>query len=392
MGPLNGLKVVDISNYTPGRYATLLFADLGAEVYGIEVPQSAKKAAFKVMDDDTMPRWVWHQRNKRSLTLDLKSDAGRKVFAQLVEKSDVVLESFKPGTTKRMGVDYEAVRKIKPDIIYCSISGFGQDGPYAQLICHEPNFQALSGLLERNRFANGAPHMSSAFLGDIVGGSMSAVIAVLAAVVHRKNTGEGQYIDVGMTAGLLPLVAYQSYAVQKPVSPQFLTCESPALNVVPEQAVYATKDGKHVGVAVLEPWLWKRACETLGCPEIIPNYLSDDANVREETYAALARVFAARTRDEWERFNFEHDIGISPVKDLQETLDDPQMLARGMVIEYDYAPVGKMKHVGVGFKMSRTPPVGIRNIPRYGENTAEILGELGYSASDIKALKDAGVC
>jgi formyl-CoA transferase len=156
--------------------------------------------------------------------------------------------------------------------------------------------------------------------------------------------------------------------------------------------VYRTKDGKYVGVAVLEPWLWKRACETLGCTEVVQNYLTDDKALREQTFTALARVFAARTRDEWERFNSEHDLGISPVKNMEETLSDPQMLHLGMVIDYDHPPVGKMKHVGVPFRMSRTPTEGIKNIPRYGEHTDEILGQLGYSSSQIQKLKDSGTC
>ena len=271
MGALSGIKVLDFSNYTPGRFGTLMLADLGAEVIGIEVRPGSRKSEFKSMDDDTQPRWLWHQRNKRSMTLDLKSEAGLKICKQIVENSDVVVESFKPGTMKRMGLDYEVLSKIKPDIIYCSISGFGQDGPYAQLVCHEPNFEALSGIMGRNRFHGGPPHMSSCFLGDIVGGGMNGVIAILAALVHRDRSGEGQYLDVSMTAGLLPLIGYQSYAHQRPVSPHFLTTESPALNIVPEQAVYRTKDDKYVGGGILAPWLWKRACETLGCPELVGN-------------------------------------------------------------------------------------------------------------------------
>jgi crotonobetainyl-CoA:carnitine CoA-transferase CaiB-like acyl-CoA transferase len=208
--------------------------------------------------------------------------------------------------------------------------------------------------------------------------------------VHRERTGEGQYLDVSMTAGLLPLIGYQSYAHQRPTSPRFLTTESPALNIVPEQAVYRTKDNKYVGVAILEPWLWKRACETLGCPEVIPNYVTDEESLRAQTFATLAKVFASRTRDEWERFNFEKDIGISPVKELDEVLSDSQMLHRGTVMEYEHSRVGKMKHVGVPFKMSKTPTEGIKNIPSYGEHSEQILAELGYSAGEIETLKQSG--
>lgn len=391
-GALSGLKVIDLSAYAPGRYATMLFADMGAEVIGIEVASGARKGEFKTVEDDSHPRWVWHQRNKRSMTLNLKAPEGKEVFRKLIAEADILVEAFRPGAAKRLGIDYETLSRINPGLIYCAITGYGQDGPYAHLINHEPNYQALSGVLERNRFRDGEPHMASGFLGDIAGGSLFSSVAILAAVIHRQKTGEGQFIDVSMMAGLLPLLAYQSYATQMPPEPRLMSTVSPAHNVVPEQAVYPTSDGRHVAISIAEPWLFERACTVLGCPEIIPNHFTDDEDLRRQTFDRLRAVFQSRTMAEWETFNDEHDIGISPVKTLEEVFTDPQMVHRGMIVDYDYPPVGRRKHIGTPFIMSRTPANEIRSIPRFGADTRTILQELGYGDQAIDALFDAGVC
>lgn len=391
MSALEGIKVIDLSAYAPGRCATMMLADFGAEVIGIEQVIAARKGDFKMLNDDAHPRWVWHQRNKRSLTLNLKAEEGLAIFNELTASADVVLEAFKPGTTKRLGVDYETVSKLNSRLVYCSISGFGQDGPYSQLVNHEPNYQALSGVMDRNRFHNGPPHMHSAFLGDLVGGSLNAVVSILMAIIHRDKTGKGQHIDVSMTAGLLPLLGYHAYSQQLTEHANLFSTASPALNIIPEQAVYETKDGLHVGISIPEPWLYKRACEELGCPELIDKQFADDDATRKAAFDRFQGIFLTRTRDEWDAFNREHDLGISPVKSLDEVFEDEQMLHRGMVIEHDYEPVGTVKHVGVPFKMTETPSVGVRNIPRYGEDTSAILQELGRSSETIDALREKGV-
>lgn len=391
VGALEGLLVLDLSAYANGRYATMIFGDLGAEVIGIEMRPGGRKADFKMLDDDAHPRWLWHQRNKKSITLDLKTEGGLKVFMQLAAKADVVVESFRPGGAKKLGLDYEAVSKVNPKIIYCSISGYGQDGPYAHLANHEPNYQALSGVMDRNRLKGGDPHMHSGFIGDLVGGSLFAALSILAAVVHRNKTGEGQHIDVAMTAGLLPMLGYHVYSHQRPPTPRMFSTESPASNIVPEQSVYRTKDGQHIAISIPEPWLYKRACEELGAPELVANYMTDDPELSAATRKRLEEVFASKTRTEWEAFNNERDLGISPVKNLDEIFEDPQMRHRGMIIEYDYEPTGVVKHIGTPFIMSKTPANTIRNIPRYGEHTEQLLAELGYSEAEIEDLQDAGV-
>jgi crotonobetainyl-CoA:carnitine CoA-transferase CaiB-like acyl-CoA transferase len=162
--------------------------------------------------------------------------------------------------------------------------------------------------------------------------------------------------------------------------------------VVPEQSVYRTMDGRYVAIGFLEPWLFQRACEALGCPELVPNHFTDDENLRAATQARLAALFLTRTMDEWTAFNTEHDLGISPVKNLDEVFEDPQMQHRRMVVEHDHPTAGRSKHIGVPFIFSRTPADRIRSIPRFGEHTREILVELGYDEAQIEAFFEAGVC
>ncbi|MFA7588007.1 MAG: CoA transferase [Novosphingobium sp.] len=218
--------------------------------------------------------------------------------------------------------------------------------------------------------------------------SLYGVVAILAAIHDRGKTGLGQHIDVAMTAGLLPMLGYHFYSHQRPPTPRMFSTESPASNIVPEQSVYRTKDDRHVAISIPEPWLYERACNELGCPELIPNYMTDDPQLSYDTRKRLEEIFSQRTRDQWEVFNFERDLGISPVKNMDEVLDDPQMKHRGMIIEHVFEPVGAVKHIGTPFILSRTPADGVRDIPRYGQHTTELLTALGYSSEEIEGLEE----
>jgi len=385
-GALDGLKVVDLSFFAPGRAASLYFADLGADVVCVEMPRGVRPAESR-LDSDTSSRWLFYQRNKRSITLNLKTEGGRRVFHRLAAEADVVLESYKAGTAARLGADYETVRQLNPRVVYCSVSGFGQTGPYREYIGHEPNYQGLSGILAQNHLEGVPPTVLPALVGDIGGGALNAVIGILAALYHRDRTGEGQYIDVAIAAGILPLLGSLPYA-------QWLGEDYRATSFSSGHRAsfraYETKDGQYVGISPSEPWLWERFCRVLGREDLTPLKHKDGED--PTLVAKLKEVFAGRTRQEWVDLNDRENVAVTAVlNDVHEIENDPQMVHREVIVEIDYPPMGKVKQIKTPFKMSKTPPT-VRWIPRYGEHTETVLAELGFGKDDLAKLRAEGAC
>lgn len=388
MGALTGVTVLDLGFYAPGRWAAMVLGDLGADVICLEMPRGTRPASFAVLDDDANQRWLWYQRNKRSITLNLKTEGGKRVFRRLAEQSDVIVESYKPGTAQRLGIDYESVRQFNPRIVYCSVSSFGQTGPYRDLVAHEPNYQALSGALGHNHRDGAAPTTLPTAIGDIGGGATNALVAVLAALVHRTRSGEGQYIDVAITAGMLQYVGGPLYACW--TNDEYRS-RGMSSNLRPELHVYETSDGRYVAVSAIEPWLWERLCRAVGADTLIPYHQPDEAH-RTWVVDTLAATFRSRTQDEWTALNLRENVSITPVLETVEQIEaDPQMRHREMVVEIDYEPGGKVKQIGIPFTMSGTPPE-VRWLPRYGEHTDAVLSELGFARAEIENLRVEGTC
>jgi crotonobetainyl-CoA:carnitine CoA-transferase CaiB-like acyl-CoA transferase len=386
MGALTGLTVLDLSFFAPGRWATMVLADLGADVICVEVPRGLRPDS-PATDDDTNGRWIMYQRNKRSITLNLKTASGQRVVAELVKKADVVIESYKPGTAARLGVDYESVRQHNPQVVYCSVSGFGQTGPYRNLVGHEPNYQGLAGVLYQNRSENGEPQMVPALVGDLAGGASSAVMSILAALYHRQATGEGQYIDVSIVAGIIQYMGVFPYASWKNDEYR-MTSYSSGLRV--DFRPYRTKDGKYVAISPTEPWHWRHFCEVIGREDLLDR--NETTERRRETAGALADVFLTRTRDEWVELNDRENIVVTPVlESMAEIEADPQMVHRGVFRELPYEPLGTVKQVALPFTMSRTEP-RMEFMPRYGEHTDEVLAELGFSKEDAEDFRRDRTC
>ncbi len=387
MGPLSGYNVLDLSFYAPGRWACMALGDLGADVVCIEMPRGSRPGGYEVLDDDTHPRWFWYQRNKRSMTVNLKTPGGGEIFERLVRRADVVIESFKPGTAERLGVDYKTSRAINHRIVYCSVSGFGQSGPYRDLIGHEPNYQGLSGALGENRIDGGEPHVAPAIVGDI-GGSNNALVSILAALLHRERSGTGQYIDVAITAGILPYLGLFPYSHWYPDSYRNVSVSS---NLRPDFRAFRTSDGKYVSVSPGEPWLWRKFCAVIGRSDLADEFQATGER-REWVVAELEDTFATQTRDYWTDLNRRENVSITAVMStMAEVEADPQMIHRRMVQEVTYRPLGTVKQVGIPYQLSETP-AEIRWVPEYGQHTEEILHELGFSEDQIDALKEAGTC
>ncbi len=383
--PLRGIRVVDLSRYAPGPYCTMLLADLGADVIVVEEPPGRGRRVDTEMGvSERTKAFLPMGRNKRSVALDLKNERQREVFFRLVEKADVVTEGFRPGVAKRLGIDFDAVRQRNPRVIYCSISGYGQDGPYADLVGHDLNYVSLAGTLGMIGWPGQPPAIPLNVLGDFAGGGLFAAFAILAAVVARHSTGKGQYIDMAMADGVMSLAClaasdYWSTGVPPRPGRYYLNGALPCYNV------YEAADGKWLSIACMEPWFWRKLCAALGCAEYGGEQFREEKF--SEMFTFLRRKFKEKTRDEWFAELKGQEICAMPVYGLEEALADPHNSARGMIVEIEDPEYGTIRQIGVAPKFSETPGRVRALAPRPGQHTDEVLLELGYSTAEIAELK-----
>jgi crotonobetainyl-CoA:carnitine CoA-transferase CaiB-like acyl-CoA transferase len=392
MSALEGIRVLDLSRLLPGGFCSLLLADFGAEVLKVEdtgmgdyirwsppyyegVEESAKSALFLALN-----------RNKRSIRLNLKHDRGKEVLLRLVRDYDVVLESFRPGVLDRLGVGYERMREENPGIVYCAISGYGQDGPLRDRSGHDMNYLGLVGLLGLTGERDGPPVQAAGQIADLGGGALMAAFGIMAALRERDASGLGQMVDVSMADGALSwlaMVAGQYFAdgvVPKrgglPLAGS-LICYRP----------YACADG-YVTLGALEPKFWQAWCRGVEREDLIEKQFSGPGS---EAHAEVERIFLSRSRDDWTAFAAEHDCCLEPVLDLDEALDSDLVRAREMVVELDQPGAAEpVRQLGVPVKLSRTPGGVHAPAPALGEHTREVLEALGYSAEDADALAGDG--
>ena len=386
MMPLEGIKVLDLSGLAPGPYCTMLLGDMGADVIVVE----ATPGAGRRMDTGGGERGNAYnplRRNKRSIGLNLKDPQAQEAFLRLAEKADVVVEGYRPGVVKRLGVDYETVSKRNPRIVYCSLSGYGQTGPYSQIAGHDINYISIGGALGAIGWPGTPPAIPLNVIADFAGGGLDAAFGIVTALVARNVTGRGQYVDMAMSDGVTSLLAMASGqffgagAVPK-AGADFLNGAIPAYNV------YECKDGKWVSVGALEPWFWKDLCEGLGLDEYVPHQMNREKH--PEIFERMRAKFKEKTRDEWFEALKDRDACVTPVLTLEETFADPHVQEREMVIEVDHPTLGKVKHVGIAAKLSDTPGGVRRTGPERGEQTDEVLLESGFSDAEVAALREAG--
>jgi crotonobetainyl-CoA:carnitine CoA-transferase CaiB-like acyl-CoA transferase len=324
-------------------------------------------------------------RGKRSIRLDLKSEAGREALLRLVERYDVVIDGFRPGVLDRLGVGYERMREANGGIVFCAITGYGQEGPYAQRAGHDMNYLGLVGLLGLTGAKDGPPVQPGGQIADIGGGALIAALGVLAALHERRRSGQGQFVDVSMADGALSwlaLVAGRYFCdgeVPRRGEQQLaggIVCYLP----------YEAADG-WVTCGALEPKFWKALCLGVGRPDLVERQFEAPGS---EAWEEIAAVFRSRTREEWKAFNDEHDCCVEPVLDLDEALDSELVRAREMVVEVDQPRFGTVRQLGAPLKMSRTPADPTRPAPAFGEHTDEVLREVGYSDGEIAAMRESG--
>ena len=389
--PLSGIRILDLSRLLPGAYATQMMADFGADVIKVEEPGMGDYGRFMPPQGPggMSLYFVAINRNKRSITLNLKTERGREIFLKMVGYADVVLESFRPGVMERLGLGYEQLKTHHPGIIYCAISGYGQDGPYALRAGHDLNYAGYAGLLNYNRTPYGEPAMPPTQLADLAGGSYMAMIGILTALVGRAQTGTGRKIDVSMTEGvmsLLPLVSTAYLNTGKAPRPGHSSLDGG----LPCYNIYETKDGKHVTLAALEPKFWHTFCTRIGHLELLPFHTPVGPGEREQAIDMLSAIFNTKTRDEWVAELGDSDACLGPVYTLDEAFNDPHAQARGVSVtsgegEATFQTLPSFPRISEVEDEQRYAP------PNMGEHTSELLREIGYSDEEIEQFKTGGV-
>jgi alpha-methylacyl-CoA racemase len=388
--PLAGLRVLDLSRLLPGGYATLILADLGADVLKVEEPGRGDyiRAMPPFAPTGESGCHLALNRGKRSLTLNLKTDEGRAILRELARDADVVVESFRPGVMDRLGVGYETLRADNRGLVWCAISGYGATGPYVDRAGHDINYLAYAGALSFSGHRQTGPWMPGVQVGDLGGGGLPAVVAILVALRVRDATGEGQVCDISMTDGVFSWLTIHagSYAASgRPPQPG-----AELLNGgMAWYGVYECADGRHVAVGALEPQFFAVLVEALACPELAPAHL--DPARQDELRAAFAAAFATRPRAEWLALLEPMEACVAPVNDLSEAFADPQLQARGMVAEHVLADGSTFPQVGVVPTLTATPGRVGGPAPWLGADTDDVLSALGRSADEIAALRTTGV-
>ena len=377
-GALTGVTVIDLSRLLPGPYCSMILADHGARVIAIEDKRFLADGLFLNIIN----------RNKEHMTLNLKTAEGKEIFFRLAREADVVLEGFRPGVVDRLGVDYESVRKINPRIVYCSISGYGQNGPYRDRVGHDVNYLSFAGVLNLIGEADRPPSIPGVQIADIAGGGMNAAIGILLALFAREKSGRGQYIDISMTDGMVGFLPAALFFGQ-------LTGRDPQRsNAILSHRyacynTYETADGQYLSIGAVENRFWKKLCEVLAVPEYAA--LQYDDRRRREILDFMRTTFKNKTLDEWETVLGELDICWGRVQSLTEVLNDPLFIQREMVVEIEGRDGSKSKTLGIPVKLSETPGT-VRTPPvDFGASTAAILGEMGYTPEEIKSLGEKKV-
>ena len=394
MKALQDIQVLDLTRALAGPYCTLMLGDYGADVIKIEIPETGDDTRHwgPPFIGDESAYFLSINRNKRSLTLNFKEQEAIKIFLKLVEKADVVVENFTPGVMKRFGLDYEAVKAINPSIIYCSISGFGQDGPYQNRPAYDQIMQGVSGLMSITGEPDGEPQKVGITVSDI-GAGMWAAFAVMTALHHRSNSGDGQHIDISMLDAQVAWMTYQAayfFANEEP--PKRLGAAHPTL--VPYQA-FMSQDGKYVNVAVGSERLWERFCEGVNRMDLKddPNFAQNRDRVRNRSTLVplLQEYFLTQPADYWVNALQSVNVPAGPINDLADVFSDPQILHREMLVEIPHPTLKSIKQTGLPLKFSVTPGAFDKHPPLLGEHNEEILNSLGYSAQDIAGLTNNAV-
>lgn len=389
MSTLNGIRILDFSTLLPGPFATMWLADLGAEVVRVEAPGRPDLVRQRPpFDDGVSAGHSFLNRNKRSIAIDLKKPGGADVVKRLVQDFDVVVEQFRPGVMQRLGLDYDTLAAERPDLVYCSLTGYGQNGPLRDRAGHDNNYLSLAGVMSHSGRKDEGPPPLGVQVADLGAGSFGVIIGILAAIVHRQRTGEGQYVDVSMFDGSLMWNAYAAAACL--VGGEAPKPEAMPLNGGSHYDFYRTKDGRYFSVGSLESQFWKGFCEAMGHPEWAEHPPTPGPHM-DKIKPAIRAKFLERTFDEWRAVFADRDVCVEPVLDLNEAFAHPQTQARGMIVDVPKPGGATQRQVANPLKFSRAQADYRHTGVDRGAHTEAVLREAGFDAAEIDDLREGGV-
>jgi len=395
MGVLDGIKILELARVPPAELPGMMLADMGADVLKIETPEPGRPA-----DEDWVRRTIhtFTNRNKRSMTLNMKSAEGQEIFARLAAGADVIVEGFRPGVMKRLGADYETLGRRNARLVYCSLSGFGQDGPYRDYPAHDMNYLSLAGVLNLIGEPGRKPVIPLNLVADYAGAGMHGALGIVLALFARERTGRGQHVDVSYldtSVSLLAATPNMRFFFSDGLAPR--RGEGFLGGSYPYYAIYETRDGKLLTIGCTEPWLWENFCTAIGRPAFArfarkPDQFVRAADAEEEaTRREIEAIIKTRDRDEWFALLTKTDVCVGKVYDVEEMVRDPQLTHRRMIVDVEHPKHGRVRQVGVAIKLSDTPGTIRSAAPLPSEHTENVLKDLGLSAADIGRLRGKGV-
>ncbi|MBN1691584.1 MAG: CoA transferase [Dehalococcoidia bacterium] len=399
MQVLEDIKIIELVHMPPGELCSMILGDFGADIIKVEaVPQAGGRKLIDPGESEALKSFMAYNatnRNKKSIRLNLKSEEGKQVFYKLAREADVVIEGFRPGVAGRMGVDYATISKLNPRIVYCSLSGYGQDGPYSQNPGHDINYISIAGALNLIGWPGSPPAIPLNFLADFAGASLHGVMGILLALMARQSSGKGQFVDISYTDSVITLMTFflqQHYAA----GTKFPRGAWGLAGGYPYYQTYETSDGKRISLGCVEPWFWENLCRAIGRDDLKkfsfkPDHFMQaqpDESWRQAT-EEVKKVFLTKTRDEWFEILCKYDVPAGKVYEIDEVAGDPQLLHRKMLLEFDHPKLGKVRQPGIAIKLSQTPGSVRSMAPYSGENTDEVMKSLGYAKQDIESLRKA---
>jgi len=384
---LQGIKVLDLCRGYPPAFATMHMADFGADVIKVD-PVGYTLALPMEAAAQTMSAYMFIDRNKRSIKINMKSPEGKEVIYKLIKDMDVLVENSRPGTMEKLGIGWDTLKEINPRLIFCAVSGYGQTGPYRDIPGHDANFMAIAGALSMIGPKDGPPCLPSNMVADFAGAGLHPLVGILLALQARERTGKGQLVDIAYLDTVFSLISFDvtMYMFDGKPRRRGTTAQTGA---EPISSVYLTKDNQYMAIQFIETPFWKNFLDAVGRPEFISKQWPNNEEERKELRDFLVALFKTKTRDEWWQWAKDKQVFLGPVYCIEEAMEDPQLKAREMIMDRQHPVLGKIKQLGNPIKLSDTPAQFNKYSPLPGENTDEILREYGYGAQQIEGLRKA---